>query len=334
MLWLDKNWRSKLTLFLALIFASCSHQLPSSRDITAAEEMSIANAYSENSRLPADWGEACFAAARNLFKPKVTNGEAEVLTNSVKSLPELTQLSPEIKQFPNGRKYILYQANADVMKKYPDYDEFLEQTAEIIFEPSEPFGHIRLRVGKTVYSFNNIQSTSANGFSPRMIKSTNPEMPSSHGFVFQIGKDKIAAMKNEVDALYKSSASNNIPAFDAYSPMLKIVETEEAMGKTLKYETTSPKYGNSKGVKGKIVEEAGQFMLDAENGVKVPVVKKGNEFFTQSYSCSSSAGLVLNKFFGINISNDYSAKSLAQSLLKGNINEKISPTAVIKYYED
>ena len=228
----------------------------------------------------------------------------------------------------------VYNMRFKLFNKYPDYEEFLAHTAEIIFEPVEPFGHINLRIGKNIYSFNNVEWTSINKFSPRMKKSSNPEMPGSHGFVFEIGKEKIESMKKNIDAFYNSSSSHNIPPFDAYSPMLKITEIETTLGKNLKYETTSPKFGNEKAIKGKIISEKGHYFLDTGNGTRVPVIKEDGHYFTQSYSCSSSAAYILKEFFNINVSYGDAAKSLLQSLLKGNLQEKTSPIAVIKYYED
>lgn len=319
-----------------LLLASCSTMKEvsySSRDITPEEKSEIAQWEGRGfDRTPANWFNSCVSSVSNFFKPKqsITSGV------SLKPLPELTQLNPSEKVFPNGKKYIEYRANINVMNKYPDYDVFLEETAEIIFGPTDPFGHIDLRIGKKIYSFNNVQWTSINSFSPRMKTSSNlAEMPSSHGFVFQLGKEKIESLAKEIEVFYKSSASHNIPAFDAYSPLLKIEEKDGMMGgKKLYYVTDSPKYGNNKEVNGKIVEVNGKMVLDAGNGVTVPVIKKGDHYFTQSYSCSSSAGHVLERFFGITVSHNISAKSLAASLLKGNINQTISPVAVIKYYEE
>lgn len=91
----------------------------------------------------------------------------------------------------------------------------MAETAEIIFEPVEPFGHINLRVGKNVYSFNFIQSTSINDYTPRLKISENPEMSNTTGFIFHLGKEKIEAVEAEIKAFYKSSASHNVPPFDA-----------------------------------------------------------------------------------------------------------------------
>lgn len=329
--------KTLLLTALLLVLSSCAHNPHelrfSSRDISAEEKQFISawDGSSElTARTPANWFNSCLSSVSSFFKPK-----SELAQSLSRPLPELTQLNPVPKTFPNGKTYIEYTANPNVMNKYPDYDVFLEETAEVIFEPTEPFGHIYLRVGKKVHSFNFIQSTSISHYSPRMKKSTNPELISSHGYVFQLGKEKIEAMKNEIEAFYRSSQSHNIPAFDAYSPLLKIVEEEGVLGgKNLRYVTDSPKYGNDQTLKGTLKEVDGKMVLDAGNGVIVPVVKKGNDYFTQSYSCSSSAGHILEKFFGIKVSQAYSAKSLAASLSKGNINEKISPIAVIKYYEE
>lgn len=332
---IKKNKQVLMTsLFLTSILVSCSHQPThiawSTRDITPEEKQMMSAASFTTEREPADWIDRCATGVRNFFKPKPNAADAVV----AKPLPELTQLNPQAKQFPNGKKYTEYRANLNVMNKYPDYDEFLEQTAEIVFEPVEPFGHINLRIGKKIYSFNFIQSTSINKFSPRIKNSTNPEMSGSTGYVFQVGKEKIEAMEKEIEAFYRSSASNNVPPFDAYSPLLKIHETDGAFGKTLKFKSESPKFGNENKISGKIIQENGSYFLDAENGVKVPVIKKGDEYFTQSYSCSSSAGHIMEKFFGITLSYDGAAKSIKQSLDNGNMHENISPIGIIKYYEE
>ena len=325
-----------LILSLILLLTGCASNLagpfPSVRDMTAMEAEEISQWQGQTApRMPANWLNTCLSSVTQFFKPKTELPVNEIL----KPLPELTQLRSVEKVFLNKKKYIEYTANVAVMEKYPDYEDFLEQTAEIIFEPIEPFGHINLRLGKKVYSFNTLESTSIADFYPEMKKSSNPKMHSSHGFVFQLGKEKIEALKKEVALFYNSSRSHNIPAFDAYSPLLKIEEREGSLGgKTLYYVTDSPKYGNDRMVKGKIVEFEGQMVLEAGSGLRVPVVKKGDTYYTQSYSCSSSATQVLEKYFGVKVAYGYSAKSLIESLLKGNVNENISPAVVIKYYED
>lgn len=329
---IKKNKQVLVTsLFLISILASCSHQptqvVWSSRDISP-EESQMMKVYPTAERVPADWIDRCSASVRNFFNPKPAGGVDAVVA---KPLPELTQLNPQVKKFSNGKKYTEYQANINIMNKYPDYDDFLEQTAEIIFEPVEPFGHINLRVGKKVYSFNFIQSTSINKFSPRMKNSSNPEMSGSTGYVFQLSKEKIESLEKEIEAFYRSSASNNVPPFDAYSPLLKI---NKVGGGRLKFQSESPKFGNMNAIDGKIVEENGQYFLDSGRGVRVPAIKKGDDFFTQSYSCSSSAGHIMEKFFGISLSYDGAAKSIKQSLDNGNMNESISPIGIIKYYEE
>lgn len=332
-----KNKRLIITsLFLAFTVMSCSHQptqlVSSTRDYTPNEKQVMAYYYGHQDRTPADWVDNCTNVVRNFFKPKPKPAAVDAVVK--KPLPELTQLNPVQKQFSNGKKYVEYTANVNVMNKYPEYDEYLSETAEVIFEPVEPFGHINLRIGKKIYSFNFIQSTSINKFSPRIKNSSNPELPGSTGYVFEIGKEKIEAMEKEIEAFYRSSASHNVPPFDAYSPLLKIFEEDTNFGKVLSFKSDSPKFGNLNKIKGSIVEENGAYYLDAGNGVKVSVIKKGDEYFTQSYSCSSSAGHIMQKYFGIDLSYDGAAKSIQQSLANGNMHQNISPVGVIKYHEE
>lgn len=313
----------------AILLSGCSHRPISSRDISNEERIALINpslSYPGVLREPANWANACLTGISDFLKPKIAEPKI--------ALPELTQLAPELKKFPNGKKYTQYVANKNVMNKYPDYEDFKQQTVEVVFEPNEYFGHINLRVGETLYSFDFIKSVTVKKFNPVLMKSSNHEMPGSTGFVFQVDKEQIKRLEKEIEAFYRSSVTHNVPPFDAYSPLLKIIETEEAFGKSLKYESTSPKFGNSAELKGEIVQEGNSFFIDTGKGIKLPLSKKGKDYYLQSYSCSSSAGYILKKFFGIKVSYDYSAKSLVQSLLEGNINESISPIAVIKYYED
>lgn len=324
-----KNTVSILLISLSLSFLSgCAQVSNSSRDITKEELAKYDSPFIESAELrsPADIKD-CANYVVNFFKPKKVD-----LKNV--AIPELTQLSPEVKKFPNGKQYTEYTANINVMTKYPDYDDFLKNTIEVLFEPSEPFGHIRLRIGETIYSFNNVKWTSMNKYSPKMNKSNNPDIPSSTGFVFEADRQKMADTKKEIEAFYKSSVSHNVPPFDAYSPLLKIVESDGVLGKKLKYESTSPKYGNSQELKGKIIEADQQFFIDTENGIKLPLEKQGNDYYLQSYSCSTSAAYILKKYFDITIGGAGAAKSVNKALLKGNYDGGASPIAIIKYYED
>ena len=324
----EKNKQVLVTsLFLITLLASCSHQPWSSRDITLEERQAIAAFTESSQRGPADWIDKCTEGIKNFFKPKTNNVEAL----APKELPELTQLQSKVKQFSNGKKYTEFKASLATLKNYADYDEYVAETAEIIFEPIEPFGHINLRIGKNIYSFNFIQSTSINNYTPRFKASENPEMSNTTGFVFHLGSDKIEAVEAEIKAFYKSSASHNVPPFDAYGPLLKIHEKDGASGKQLYFSSDSPKFGNENRITGKIVEEDGHYFLDAENGVKAPVIKKGEEYFTQSYTCASSAAHIMKKYFGVDISYNVGAKSIKQSLENGNINKTISPIGIMKY---
>lgn len=318
------------TLFLISFLASCSHQPMSTRDINESERVAILEYTQDSAREPANIFNKCAAAAKSFFKIKAgANGEA-----ALKPLPELTLLNPQLKKFPNGRNYIEYTANIGAMYSYPDYEEFLERTVEVLFTPNEPFGHMKVRIGKKIYSFNVVKNTSIKDFVPEIKNSTNPELPGSVGYIFEVDKARMLETEKDIAAIYHTSAMLNIPPFDAFSPKLKIYEEVDAYGKKqLKFKSTSPKFANTNLIFGKITNENGKYYLDAGNGVRVDVEKVGDDYFTQSYSCSSSVELILEKFFDIKLSYAYSAKSLQQSLAKGNIGQNLSPMGVMKYHD-
>jgi hypothetical protein len=302
---------------------SCAHEvsLYSTKDITQAEYNEIKAAAEATKRLPANVGDNCLGLVGRLFGSK-SKGAA---------LPELPALKSEKLYFPNGKEYILYRANLNAMKDN-DYDNFLNQTAEILFESIEPFGHIRLRLGKKVYSFSNIQFATINEFSPRIFnKSSKEDMPSAQGFIFKIDKAKLENLQDEIDLFYKSSNSQNMPPFDAYSALIKVQEKPNGQ---VQYTSPSPKYANNGMAKATIVEEGGRYFLKASNDYKMPLIKRSNEYFIQSYSCATSAAHILREHFGISVSYSSGAKSIAQSLLNGNINEQVSPFAIMRYYEE
>ena len=325
------------TIFAVLIYSSCSehvlNQYNSSRDITLNEKIDIAQSIELTPwRSPADISETCFNIVNKILSHFKSNKNISKIDSEV--LPYLSLLENEKKVFANNKEYILYQANINTMENYSDYKDFLEQTAEVIFEPVEPFGHIRLRIGKRIYSFNNVKWTQNALFKPRILNSSNSEMIGSEGFVFKVSKQKIKEIEDEIQLFYTSSEKNNVPPFDAYSPLLKIEESDSIFGKSLNFISDSPKFGNNSSIDGKIEAIEGNYFLKANSGLKVPVQKINDTYFTQSYSCSTSAVFVLNKFFNLNLSHGESAKGLSQSLLKGNLNQNDSPIAIIKYYEN
>lgn len=272
----------------------------------------------------------CFSAISNfLFGSKVPKPEVNKDT-----LPLLSGLVHEVKKGPK-KEYVDYWADPKILKALPEYDEFLEKTVEIIFTPHEPFGHIRLRVGKKLYGFENVQWTTNKEFSPMFHKSTNQDLPSSTGAVFFVGADKIKSVQKEIEDFYTQSSKNNFPPFDAYSSLLKIEEKDKTFGsgKSLHFISDAPKFGNNKEVNGKIVEKNGRHFLVSSDGYEFEIQKKGNQYFSNSFSCSSSAGHILEKYFQINIHGTIAAKNTVQSILNLNAWGNTQPVALMRYYE-
>ena len=272
----------------------------------------------------------CFSAISNFFfGQKVPKPE----TNK-ETLPLLSGLVHDVKKGPK-KEYVDYWADPKILKALPEYDDFLEKTVEIIFTPHEPFGHIRLRVGKKLYGFENVQWTTNKDFTPMFHKSTNKDLPSSTGAVFFVGAEKIKSVQKEIEDFYKQSSSNNFPPFDAYSSLLKIEEKDKTFGsgKSLFFVSDAPKFGNNKEVNGKIVEKNGRHYLVSNDGYEFEIQKKGNQYFSNSFSCSSSAGHILEKYFQINIHGTIAAKNTVQSILNLNAWGNTQPVALMRYYE-
>lgn len=103
----------------------------------------------------------------------------------------------------------------------------------------------------------------------------------------------------------------NVPPFDSYAPELEILREKNSgmlsrfFGKkeSLRYKSKSPKGGNTDYIHKKIelVDNDEHAYLLTPEGRKYEVKKKGERYYIQSHSCSSSATCVLNRFLGVEI---------------------------------
>ncbi|MDA9793361.1 hypothetical protein N9B72_02130 [Bacteriovoracaceae bacterium] len=222
------------------------------------------------------------------------------------SFPELKSIEFEEKMM-QGKSYRLYKnVSSGALKNSPDFEHFVRNSVEVMFEPAEPFGHIRLRVGEKVYSFNYIQSTSVGAFSPRAGNG-------HYGFAYFVDANQIKQLESEMAQFYGHSSRYNFPPFDAYSPPLKIVKE----GGDYKYISPSSEYANNSSVNADIIEQDGKYFL-SQDDYKFPIKKTGDDTYeVQSYSCISSADY-WTKRFGVNLDPRLSAKSLKETLLSDN----------------
>ncbi len=211
-----------------------------------------------------------------------------------------------------------------------EYEELLNNSLEFFYSPSGVFGHVSLRVGKKLYSFNFIQDTSIHDF---RIPWSNRN--GKKGVVFSISPERLKEVQKEIDEIYANSAKYNVPPFDAYGGKLKILHKKKFWGlqKYLVYESRGPdkSYANNGKIFAKLIEKDGEHFLEAPNGFRWAVEKKGDEFFVQSYSCASSAMMIAEKFFGISFPRKTAAaKDLINILEKGNLKGTI-PDLLIDY---
>ncbi len=338
----------KLLIFLTLLLFSCT-QLRiqdeviyfSSRDLNDSERAAILKFNTTNFRELANTKD-CFEGIGRFLTPN--NELSRVIRPAIEEIAtgvdgktaqaDLLKLSYEELEFKNGKPYIALNASAAGFMRNYEYDKFLEKSIEVIYVPYEPFGHIAIRVGKYVYAFNAIQRTMSTYFKPIIHPFRGPEK-SSFGFIFMMDKEKIAKALNEIEDIFKNSQEYNLPPFDAYGVLIKIEEIDRGvMGKGLRFVSDSPKLGNNSEVRAKIVEIEGKLFLQAPNGYKVPVIKKGKQYYAQSYSCSTVASRILREFFGINIAQDASAKYVLEVLKSGNPGGNRSPDYMMRYYEE
>jgi hypothetical protein len=237
------------------------------------------------------------------------------------SFPKLESLDYHIKSFPSGKTYRYYKIAPNQLNKDDNYQRFLQQTVEVLFEPSEPFGHLRLRVGHKQYSFNYIQSTSQGAFRP-------PSGRDYYGFIYMVDSDQILKIEDEIGRFYSSSAQYNIPPFDAYSPPLKIRKD----GGRWRYESPSESYANNGVAEGEITRENGKYFLKSSN-FKMPIRKLGEEEFeVLSYSCVSSTSYWLEKF-GLRLNPNLEAKGVKKTLLEPRWGAS-EPDMIFQYFND
>jgi hypothetical protein len=236
------------------------------------------------------------------------------------AFPKLNNLHFEEKTFHSGKTYRHYKVDASELND-PEYKKFLNETVEVLYEPAEPFGHLRLRVGERQYSFNYIQSTSQNVYSPR-------SGADRYGFIYMVDPNKIKEMEDEIIKFYKSSMEHNIPPFDAFSPPLKVKRD----GASWRYESPSTEYANNGIANGKIIQENGQYYL-ASPDIKLPVRKIGNdEYETLSYSCVSSTSYWLERF-GLQLNRNLEAKGVKKTLLDPRYGAS-EPDMIFQYNKD
>ncbi len=213
-----------------------------------------------------------------------------------------------------------YKMNPEVANT-PAYEQFLNQSVEVIFIPTAPFGHIAMRVGKKMYSLNFISSSTISEFSPRL------GTEGKKGIVFNLSPGAIKAAQDQIDKLYGHSATHNMPPFDAYSSMLEVLTQPDG---TLKYKSPSPDYANNGRLQATIVDADGKSVLRTPDGYEYPLVKRQGHYYVQSLSCATSCTLSLRNILGLDVGFNHGAESLRDELLNGNPG-RTAPSAVIDY---
>lgn len=255
--------------------------------------------------------------------------------------PHLPELEQDLKIFKDtGGKHVEYFMDSNKLNS-KGYSEFLENTAEILYFPhASYYGHIRLRIGKKMYGFENISYTFNSSFeSSRIFKQTRAlkkgKKAGNEGIVFVLTdemKEYLEQNISEIENFYNTSKSYNLPPFDGSGATeIKVIVQDDGR---LKFHSPTSKsaFGNRAFVNAKLEEIDGSEYLVAPNGFRHPVTyNKKNEKIVRGYSCASSATKVLNDFLGISSKDMPYAGSFLTQLKNGNLGFT-QPDAVIHYY--
>ncbi|MBI3551334.1 MAG: peptide deformylase [Elusimicrobia bacterium] len=233
----------------------------------------------------------------------------------------LDELPFEGKTFPDGRKYTRYRMVKGLDARSQSYQKFVDSTLEVIYMSALPYGHINLRVGRRLYSLDYVEDAKLRDFNPARVGKGKT------GFVYAVDSARIEEIQGELEKLYRNSGANNVPPFDAESPLLDIVRKKDG---TLKFRSPFIMFANNKPVHAEIVEQNGEAFLKTSDGFLYPVAKKGEGYCTQSLACATSATYVMKKYFEISIDFRHGAKDLRDDLAQGNPKGR-APDAIIDY---
>jgi len=198
---------------------------------------------------------------------------------------------------------------ADVLRD-KDYEDFLDDTVEILYEPNSLFGHISLRVGRIHYNLGNTRMVDISAFKP------SGHTGFTRGAVYRVGRERVAQTENEIRAFYEALKSD-VPPFDSYSRMFRVIEDGEGAVE-LVADAKGAEARVQKRTAARVNREGKSISLVNTQGFKTPIILKEGEMWIRSYSCTTSTTTVLKGKFSIPFEFDYVAKNLNQTLFLGN----------------
>ena len=203
--------------------------------------------------------------------------------------------TPELKRFfdeLNTRIAGKFIAAAELQSIH-NYPELIKNTIEVIYSAnSGTWGHVRLRIGEKVYSFDGPRQTSISKFDPTKVK------PDSISTLFLVGESSIKSTEFDIAQFYIGSEKYNVPPFDAYGSRIRIVKDKSGDG--LHFETLTKELGAAPQF---TAEKVYQRYLKTPDGRLTPLGGVDSSEII-GYSCSTSAAYILNQYFGISIPSD------------------------------
>jgi hypothetical protein len=229
--------------------------------------------------------------------------------------PDLRKIIDYLQSKTSQDGTLMTTAEELYFKRGRSSEMLLNNTVEIIYYDTSPFGHVLLRVGKKLISFNTPGDTTFKDY----YRTWRQDMvkPGQISVIIPIASEKISSAMTAIQRFVQSSKEFNLPPMDAYSSKIAL---ENSGGKWSLQAPIQGRFSAANWFKGKVQINDDAPYIQSPNGVKIPIEQNEDGKLTiQSYSCSTSVDFILKTFFGIVLKNSYRATSVQQEILSGSL---------------
>ncbi len=233
------------------------------------------------------------------------------------NLPKLSFFE-QLREIEHAESAIpVYKAESGLSNN-TSYNNYLNNTLEIIFSPKGSTGHVELRVGTKVYSFENHLLRKTFDYGPEYYRSVITE--GSIGRVYQLNRDQLLELETYLNKIYR--ANENFPPFDVYGSYEKVEKIKEGVYKLVESR-------NKRSFNAKLVEDESGLYFIGESGLKVAAKRLGDDILIDTVNCAKISTLLVKSLFDIDLGIRNSAHVLNNAFLDFKVTDM--PAAVIEY---
>lgn len=227
----------------------------------------------------------------------------ETSVTSVAKLPELVQFDKT--RFQDFPQFKVYRTKGLSMFHDPAYENFIQNSFEIIYDGGI---HTSLRIGDRIYSFGAPKMTQIDFF--RSFSRGSQRF----GFVYHVPADRLQAIQKDIEINYAESAHYNLLAYSAFSDKFILTDRSTGglaagVGMTSAYNFIARRSADAF-----LVEDGPDIYLENPNGGRQQTAQGWRGTCVRGYSCSTSAAMLVNQYFGLNLDTTLSSKQLAGHL--------------------